>query len=100
MSEPARLADNETDLVGAWQMKKEKILADPTCRRIEWLVSNHLVQLGRDSSGWDELYRDPDAGRLWQLNWPQPEMQGGGPPRLSCLTIDVARRKYGAVVDS
>jgi len=93
-------AEKETDLFGAWLTKREKVVADPICQRIEWLISQHLVQLGADSSGWDELYRDPDDGRLWELTWPQSEMHGGGPPRLTCLTIDAARGKYGAVVDS
>jgi hypothetical protein len=100
MSEPAHLAAHETDLVGAWQMKLEKVIADPICERIEWLISNHFVQLGTDASGWDELYRDTGDGRLWELTWPQSEMHGGGPPRLTCIAIDTARAKYGAVVDS
>ena len=95
-----KLSDHETDLVGAWQIKREKIIGDPTCERIEWLISNHLVQLGADSSGWDELYRDPDDGRLWEPTWPQSEMHGGCPPRLTCIAVDAARAKYGAVVDS
>jgi len=94
-----RLAAHETDLAGAWQMTRDKIAADPACERIEWLISQHLVQLGGDSSGWYELYRDPNDGRLWELCWPQSEMHGGGPPRLSCLTIEAARSKYGDVVD-
>lgn len=95
-----KLTPQDSDLIGAWQMKREKVIGDPTCERIEWLISNHLVQLGADSSGWDELYRDPDDGRLWELTWPQSEMHGGGPPRLTCLAIDAARAKYGAVVDT
>ncbi len=95
-----KLSDHETDLVGAWQMKREKMIGDPTCQRIESLISNHLVQLGADSSGWSELYRDPDDGRLWELTWPQSEMHGGGPPRLTCIAADAARAKYGAVVDT
>ncbi len=99
MTAPVRLATRESDFVGAWQIKRETVVADPVCERIEWLISNHLVQLGADASGWDELYRDPNDGRLWELTWPQSEMHGGGPPRLTCLTFDAARRKYGAVMD-
>jgi hypothetical protein len=94
-----KLADSEIDLLGAWQLKGEKLVADRICARIEWLIRNHLVQLGADSSGWDELYRDPDDGRLWELTWPKSEMHGGGPPRLTHLSADAARGKYGAVVD-
>lgn len=100
MNEHNSLAANETSLLGNWSLNAVKVIADATCRRIEWLISNHLVQLGSDASGWDELYRDPDDGRLWELTWPQSEMHGGGPPRLSCLTADEARGKYGPVADS
>jgi hypothetical protein len=100
VNEQTQLVAQETNLVGAWQMKRDKVVADSTCARIEWLVSNHLVQLGADSSGWDELYRDPGDGRLWELTWPQSEMHGGGPPRLTCIATEAARGKYGAVVDS
>ena len=99
LHEHARLAADETELTGVWKIKDAKITGDPVCERIEWLISNHLVQLGADSSGWSELYRDPDDGRLWELTWPQSEMHGGGPPRLTCLTIDAARGKYGTSVD-
>jgi hypothetical protein len=92
-----KLTSQDSDLVGQWMMKKDAVVADPTCARIEWLISNCLVQLGADSSGWDELYRDPDDGRLWELTWPQSEMHGGGPPRLTCLASDVAQRKYGTI---
>ncbi len=93
------LTPQETDLVGHWLMKKDAVVADPACTRIEWLLANQLVQLGSDSSGWADLYRDPDDGRLWELTWPQSEMHGGGPPRLTHLPVEKARNKYGAVVD-
>jgi hypothetical protein len=100
VNEQIPLASNETSLLGAWLEKRNRIVADPTCKRIEWLISKHLVQLGADSSGWSELYRDPDDSRLWELTWPQSEMHGGGPSRLTCIPVDAARAKYGAVVDT
>jgi hypothetical protein len=95
-----KLAATETELVGQWHLRGTRIIADDTCRRIEELVSKHLVLLGSDASGWDDLYRDPDDGRLWERTWPQSEMHGGGPPRLSCLPVDEALRKYGTIVES
>lgn len=95
-----KLKPQDSDLVGAWQLLRGKVFGDPTCERIEWLIANHLVQLGTDSSGWDDLYRDPDDGRLWELTLPQSEMHGGGPPRLTCISVDAARAKYGAIVDT
>ena len=99
MNDQTQLASNEISLLGAWLEKRDRIVADPTCKRIEWLIANHLVQLGTNASGWGDLYRDPDDGRLWELTWPQSEMHGGGPPRLTCLELDAARTKYGEVVD-
>ena len=81
VNEHTRLAANEANLLGAWLEKRDRIVADPICKRIEWLIANHHVQLGADPSGWGELYRGPHDGRLWQLTWPQSEMHGGGPPR-------------------
>ena len=89
-----KLAPGESDLIGRWQLDGDEIVADETCKRIDWLINYHLVPVGTDPSGWDDLYRDPDDGRLWELTRPQSEMHGGGPPRLTCMTIDEARRKY------
>ena len=100
MNDQTPLASNEISLLGTWQEKRDRIVANPTCKRIEWLIVNHLVQISSDSSGWDDLYRDPDDGRLWELTWPQSEMHGGGPPRLTCIPVDAARAKYGAIVDT
>ena len=94
-----KLTAQDLDLVGSWKMKGINVIGDAICERIEWLISDHLVQLGSDSSGWNELYRDPDDNRLWELTWPQSEMHGGGPPRLTCLSLEQARAKYGDVVD-
>ena len=93
-----KLCADETDLIGQWQLTGTQVSADATCDRIEWLVSQHLVPVSSDASGWDELFRDPDDGRLWERTWPSSEMHGGGPPRLRCVTSEAARAKYGAAV--
>ncbi len=94
-----KLKPEEHDLIGSWRMQRDRVVADPIATRIQWLIGEHLLHLGTDASGWDELYRDPEDGRLWELTLPQSEMHGGGPPRLTCLSIDEARRKYGAVAE-
>lgn len=73
-------------------------MADETCQRIIDLTHHHLVELGRDASGWDALYRDSNDGRLWELIYPESELQGCGPPQLRCLSPNQARVKYGDVV--
>lgn len=89
----------ETELTGMWIPSNQGgSVADDACRRIDRLVRFHLKELGRDSSGWDALYRDPDDGRLWELIYPQSELHGGGPPLLRCLTIGEARQKYSCAI--
>jgi len=93
-------AEHETELVGQWLAGSRRIRADAICERIGWLVSQYLVPLGADTGGWDELYRDPETSHLWERTWPQPQMHGGGPPRLARIGVEDARAKYGAVVDA
>lgn len=92
-----KIQPTETQLTGKWLSRDGRVVADETCQRIDDLVKSHLKELGRDSSGWHALYRDPDDGRLWELMYPQGHLQGGGPPQLRCLTLDEAKKKYGAV---
>lgn len=99
MSIGPKLAAHETDLVGSWRAGAKKITADATCERIGWLVSQYLVPLGADPGGWDELYRDPESGLLWERTWPQSGLHGGGPPRLSRIEPAAARGKYGHLVE-
>lgn len=99
MSEHALPADHETDLVGQWVAKGRKVVGDAVTGRIEWLVSQHLVLLGSAARGWDELYRDPVSGKLWELTWPQSQLHGGGPPRLTVISADDIRAKYGILAE-
>jgi hypothetical protein len=92
-----KIAAFETVLTGAWLSRDGQPVADETCERINKLVLSYLKEVGRDASGWDVLYRDPEDGRLWELIYPQSELQGGGPPQLRCVMLNEARRKYGSV---
>lgn len=92
-----KIQSTETQLTGKWLSRDGRAVADETCERINELVRSHLKRLGHDASGWEVLYRDPDDGRLWELTYPQSELQGGGPPQLRCLTPDEAKKKYGGV---
>ena len=94
------IGPGERAITGKWLTSQGRTVADETCQRIVNLTQEHLVELGRDSSGWDALYRDPDDGRFWELTYPQSGLQGGGPPQLRCLSTIEARPKYGHVVDT
>ena len=95
-----KIQPTETQLTGKWLSREGRVVVDETSERINELVRLHLTQLGRDASGWDMLCLDPDDGRLWELTYPQSELQGGGPPQLRCLTPDEAKQKYGRIVPS
>lgn len=97
--ENGHLTDLESDLVGSWQERKHKLVPDPVCQRIQRLIETHLVELAVVRSGSETLYRDPNDGRLWELSWPQFSLPGGGPPRLTHVTADAARLKYGFAAD-
>lgn len=92
------LRPEEEELVGAWIFEGGRMRADDVCERIEYLLSNVLEPL-RDSlqhGAWETLYRDPTDGRLWERTYPQGDLQGGGPPRLSLIEREAAIRKYGS----
>ena len=90
-----KLTPQEVKLVGSWTFVNGNVTADDVTRRIEHLTQHHLIEIGRDASGWDVLYRDPDDGRLWELTYPSSEMHGGGPPTLQLLDNEAVRHKYG-----
>jgi hypothetical protein len=89
------LEPNESVLTGQWVMEGNRVVADETCQRIEWLVTSRLERLEKDGSGWETLYRNPRDGRLWEHTYPQGAMHGGGPPELHVISSDVAAGKYG-----
>jgi hypothetical protein len=86
----------EDRLVGRWLPDDGRIVADATCRRIEWLIKNRLQRIAVDSTGWDMLYRDPRDGRLWEHSYADSGSHGGGPPCLQVISPDIARAKYGS----
>jgi hypothetical protein len=57
-------------------------------------LANSLERVSPDWSGWEILYRDRHDGRLWELTFPQSELQGGGPRKLSHVTAFDAQLKY------
>jgi hypothetical protein len=93
-----KIASNERKIRGEWVVKQGVVQADGNCRRIQALLSEHLHLLGRDASGWDQLYVDPDDDRYWELTYPESELHGGGPPLLQCLTEEEAREKYSHII--
>ena len=94
-----RLRADEKSITGDWIVRDGKVIGDPSCERIEWLIKHHF-QRASDSlkhGAWETLYRDPDDGRYWEKTYPRSEMRGGGPPKLHTISSDLIREKYGPV---
>jgi hypothetical protein len=89
------LEPRESEVVGRWLVVGDARTADHVDQRIRWLTSSRLASLGSASGGWDWLFRDPRDGRLWELTFPESSLHGSGPRRLSVVSPDVARDKYG-----
>jgi immunity protein 27 of polymorphic toxin system len=91
-----RLKPEETDLLGKWAVVKGEVVRDATSDRIETLTEQHLEKIA--GGGWETLFRDPGDGRYWERTYPESSWHGGGPPRLTYLSNEQARAKYGEVV--
>lgn len=85
---------NETILAGSWVNDKDKVTKDDICKRIEWLVTNHLKKISADQSGWEILYQDPNDKRYWVLTYPNSDWHGGGPPTLKTLSLTDAQTRF------
>ncbi len=90
-----KILPTETQLNGKWLISYGQIIADPICDKIDDLIKSHLKKISHDASGWDTLYLDPNDNRLWELTYPEGELQGGGPPQLRLVSPEDAQRKYG-----
>jgi Immunity protein 27 len=91
---------NETLIRGGWQSVEGRMVPDATLVRIRALVDTQLEKIGSTGGGWEMLYRDTLDGRLWDLFYPQGEMQGGGPESLRCIDSVLAEHKYGLKLDA
>jgi len=93
-----KLQLHETDLIGRWEDTPRGVVPDTTAQRIDWLIKHHLTEIR--TGDWTVLYRDPGDGRLWELTYPHGDWHGGGPPRLTCLSLAEAQLRYGDVEDA
>ena len=88
------IRSDESEIRGDWITVGGQVVGDANTERIEALLKEHLQEVGRDRSGWETLYVDPNGGRFWEHTYPQSEMHGGGPPLLRHVTAEDARQKY------
>ena len=63
-------------------MHGSKIVKNDACKRIDFLIKNHLKKIGTDKTGWNTLYLNLEDGRYWELTYLENQLHGGGPPSL------------------
>ncbi len=89
-----KLNPDEIELKGSWRFVDSSMESDDVCKRIERLISEYLIQIGTDETGWNKLFQDPEDKRYWELTYPDSELHGGGAPFLKCLSRQEVQQKY------
>jgi len=89
-----KLKSEETILKGSWKLSGDSMEADSVSERIEWLITEYLIEIGEDESGWNKLYQDPEDNRYWEVTYPESETHGGGAPQLENISTQEAEKKY------
>lgn len=89
------MLENHTEITGSWNFINGQVEADEMCKVIQQLISEKLVYLSADESGWDKLYKNEIDNSLWELTYPNSDLQGGGPPKLTkVLRNKSIKQKY------
>jgi Immunity protein 27 len=85
-------------IIGGLVKTNDGVDGDTNTKLIEQLIKNQFKFLGYDdATGWDILYCNSLDGTLWEVQYLQSELQGGGPPSLFAISIDQAKQKYSKI---
>lgn len=77
-----------TNLMETWVLADGDMTAGGDAAEIDRLLTAELEQIGTTDGGWRRLFRHRTDGSLWQLDYPQSELHGGGLRRL--VKLDTA----------
>ena len=75
---------NDREIIGKWELKNGKIIADLNCQLIESMLKDDLSELMTAEDGWTKQYKGKEDD-IWELTFPQSNLQGGGPPKLTII---------------
>lgn len=89
-----KLQTHEVKLQATLKHNGFEMQNDAIGERIQFLISNYLIEIATDSSGWFKLFRDPTDNRYWELSYPESELQGGGAALLVYISERDAKAKY------
>ena len=77
-----KLLPDESLLESVWTFQDGHLRDSGIAKRIDFLIKYHLIEIEKYNTGWVRLFVDPADDRYWELDYPQSELHGGGPPRL------------------
>lgn len=100
MKEKYSIKRNETMIDSDWTNPSNNLKQEEAFNireRIYWLQTYYLTKIV--DFGWEILYKDNSDNRLWELIYPNSEMQGGGAPMLRTIDKKSAILKYGVSID-
>ncbi len=81
------MAGTDKQLDDVWEFTGDRMIAKGDAAAIDDRLANRLTKIR--TGDWRILYQDGQTGEYWELSYPQGEMQGGGPRRLTCLGCDL-----------
>ncbi|MBC6474267.1 MAG: hypothetical protein GDA48_16830 [Hormoscilla sp. GM102CHS1] len=90
-----KYASKKNEIVGQWIFQAGKIVPDASCKIIEHMISSNFVKVSDREDGWTTLYKEPVEQSYWELTYPDSELHGGGPPKLTKLSEEEVLEKYG-----
>lgn len=82
-------------IIGKWIEENGKVIESKECIVIKNLIETELEQIANREGGWVRLYKNKNKGEYWELDYPQSELQGGGPPTLEPLEESEVQKRYG-----
>jgi hypothetical protein len=94
MGTDAVSTDSPNELVGRWIVDNTgKVIADAVEAQIQRAMRS-FVELAHREGGWTTLYRNPFDDSYWERTFPQSELHGGGPSKLTRLTAEQVSERY------
>jgi hypothetical protein len=84
-------------IIGKWIVENGKVIENQECVDIKNLTETELEQIATREGGWVKLYKNKNTGEYWELDYPQSELQGGGPPTLEQVEAGEVQKRYGTL---
>lgn len=72
----------EKELIGKWDFKNGKVVADLNCELIQSTIKNDLTEIEISEDGWTKRYQHTN-GSIWELTYPKSHLQAGGALKLT-----------------